>query len=712
MAHDEDNFRIHPGKVRDRGGARLRAGRIGGSRRRPSSFLGEVQQAIRRAGGDPNRLPGTVGRSGRFNARGRGAKVVASFARDGGGWSGDGSGVRFRARRVVVKARVVKLNPQGRSRSPKMRGALSKAVDAHLRYLERDGVTRDGEQGRVYSADEDRADGRAFVERGRDDRHQFRFIVAPEDAAEMGDLRAFTRGLMHQMETDLGTELDWVAVDHHNTGHPHTHILLRGITDDGKILNIAGDYIAHGLRHRASERVTLELGPQSELDVARKLASEVDAERLTRLDRILIEQQRDEGSIDLRAGEGQSFLVRENRHLLIDRMKRLQRYGLASEDEPGRWTLSDRAETSLRALGQRNDIIKTMHRALTDHGLAEQRGVDQYAVHGGKLAEPVTGRVVGKGLAGDEMGERVCLVIDGVDGRVHHIEFADASRLEDVSRGMIVEAAPVVSGPRASDRNIALVAESDDGVYRPSRHLAQIRDRLEATGKDPDAFVRSHVRRLEALRRAGHVERIDADHWKIPQDMTERGMAYDLSHGGGDGLSVRTLSTFDLDRQVGSDGATWLDRELASRSRTPLVAAGFGREVTDALERRRQSLVSMGYATRLPDGRIQGPKDLVATLERAEVARVGSEMAAARKLAFQPPKAGEYVSGRLLGSANLASGRFAMIETFIGDGGLGFSLVPWQPILDRRIGQHITGAMRSDGSGIEWSFGRKRELGL
>ncbi len=567
-------------------------------------------------------------RSGRFNARGRGAKVAASIPRDGGGWSRDGSGVRFRARRVVVKARVVKLNRQGARGGPKMRSVLGKAVDAHLRYLERDGVTRDGEQGRAYSAVEDQADGRAFIERGRQDRHQFRFIVAPEDAAEMGDLRAFTRGLMHQVETDLGTELDWVAVDHHNTGHPHTHVLVRGITDDGKILNIAGDYIAHGVRHRASELMTLELGPQTELDVARRLASEVDAERLTRLDRILIEQQRDEGSVDLRAGEGQSFLVRENRHLLIDRMKRLQRYGLASEHKPGRWTISDRAEASLKELGERNDIIKTMHRALADHGLAGRRGVDQYAVHGGKLAEPVIGRVIGKGLAGDEMGERVCLVIDGVDGRVHHIEFADASRLEDVSRGMIVEAAPVISGPRASDRNIAVAAEGDGGSYRPSRHLAQIRDRLEATGKDPEAFVRSHVRRLEALRRAGHVERIDVDHWKIPQDITERGMTYDLSQGGGNGLSVRTLSAFDIERQVGSDGATWLDRGLASRNRTPLVAAGFGREVTDALERRRHSLVSMGYATCLPDGRIQGPKDLVATLERAEITRVGSEMAA------------------------------------------------------------------------------------
>jgi hypothetical protein len=122
---------------------------------------------------------------------------------------------------VVVKARVVRLNPPGKdARGPKLRATMSRAVDVHLRYLERDGVTRDGERGKAYSALENEADGKAFVERGRGDRHQFRFIVAPEDAAEMGDLRGFTRDLMRQMEFDLATRLDWIAVDHHNTGHP------------------------------------------------------------------------------------------------------------------------------------------------------------------------------------------------------------------------------------------------------------------------------------------------------------------------------------------------------------------------------------------------------------------------------------------------------------------------------------------------------------
>jgi hypothetical protein len=389
---------------------------------------------------------------------------------------------------------------------------------------------------------------------------------------------------------------------------------------------------------------------------------------------------------------------------MIGRAKHLERYGLATEAEPGRWVVSGRAEATLKELGERGDIIKTMHRALADHGLAEERGVSQYVPHGSRTAEPVIGRVLGKGLAGDEMGERVYLVIDGVDGRVHHLEFADPARIEDVRRGMVVEVAPMVARPRAADLNIADMTD-EAGIYRPSVHLERACQRIERIGGDPEAFIRSHVRRLEALRRAGHVERIDADTWRVPSDISERGIRYDLNRGG-DGLAVRTLSTLDLEAQAGSDGATWLDREMISRSRTPLANAGFGREVRDVMERRKQALVDMGHASRLPDGGIRAPADLISRLERAEVTRAGRAMAAERSLTFQETKTSEYVSGKLIGSTQLASGRYAMI-----DDGLGFSLVPWQPVLDKRIGQYIAGTMH-DGGGIEWSLGRKRDLGL
>ncbi|MEM7709921.1 MAG: hypothetical protein AAF264_04070 [Pseudomonadota bacterium] len=129
-----------------------------------------------------------------------------------------------------------------------------------MRRLERDGVTRASERGQAYSATEYAADGQAFLERGREDRHQFRFMVSAEEGMDLSDLRQTTRDLMAQMEADLQTQLDWIAVDHYNTGHPHMHVLVRGVTDQGKILNIAGDYTAHGIRERASEIVTLELG--------------------------------------------------------------------------------------------------------------------------------------------------------------------------------------------------------------------------------------------------------------------------------------------------------------------------------------------------------------------------------------------------------------------------------------------------------------------
>src|SRR5450432_4086764 len=701
MARNEDDFRIRPGKVRDRGGGQITERRIGAARGGSTSFVGEVHRAIRRAGGNPNRNPGSGKGGGRFNARGRGAATALTL-KDRSAWSRNGSGARTRARRVAVEAGSVKIKPQrGAARGRQFVGA--KAMDAHLRYLERDGVTKDGAKGQVYSAGRDVEDGGAFLDRGRDDRHQFRFIVSSEDGAELSDLRTTTRDLMTQMEADLGTKLDWIAVDHHNTGHPHTHILVRGVTEDGKTLNIAGDYIAYGIRERASEIVTRELGRQTELEVTKQLEREVDADRFTGLDRMLIAEQQGREFSDLRPDRDMRDTARQNRALLIERARKLERMGLATEIETGKWIVSPKAEPTLRELGERGDIIKTMHRALERERLAEDRHPARYVLHRENAPERIVGRVLDKGLGGDEMGERVRLMIDGVDGRVHHIEM-DAALAEEAGRGMIVVAGSAPAGPRAADRNILDIA-GQGGVYRPSEHLQRARSAIDRLGGDPEAFVRSHVRRLEALRRAGHADRIDADHWRVPADLPARGQAYDLARDPPN-IRISILSPSGLDSQIGHDGATWLDRELASPSRTTLANTGFGREVTEAMERRRQSLVNMGHAVRLQDGRTRVSNDFVANLERTEVAPVGKAMAAERGLKFTAAKTGEYVSGLLVGSTQLASGRFAMI-----DDGIGFQLVPWQPVLDKRIGQHISGIMRS-ADGIEWGFGRKRGLGI
>jgi len=129
-------------------------------------------------------------------------------------------------------------------------------------------------------------------------------------------------------------------------------------------------------------------------------------------------------------------------------------------------------ETTLKAMGERGDIIKTMHRSLQSHGI--EHAPERYIVHLNKLETPIVGRLVGKGLANDELNDRVHLVIDGTDGRAHYVEITEASQRDAVPRGSIVEVALEQVGPRNADRAIAALAR-DSGVYKPSEHLAIVR---------------------------------------------------------------------------------------------------------------------------------------------------------------------------------------------------------------------------------------------
>jgi type IV secretory pathway VirD2 relaxase len=595
-------------------------------------------------------------------------------------------GSRDRMRRVVVKARIVRLK------------VGSRAADAHVRYLQRDGTTRDGERGRLYSAASDEVDGQAFVERGHEDRHQFRFIVAPEDAAELSDLRAFTRDVMRQMEKDLGTQLDWVAVDHFNTGHPHSHVIVRGRDDLGKDLIIAQDYITDGMRLRAQELVSLELGPETDLELQTKLQAEISAERFTRIDRAMLAEMQ-ERTLDLRPEAGQ---VRSDfdRTLRIARLRLLERYGLAQQMEPGVWTVSEELEPTMRALGERGDIIKAINRALASRG--EERGPDTIDLHGSELDRPIVGRVIDKRLT-DELDDRIGVVIDGIDGRVHHVALSGAGAADEVSIGGIVEASPAAA-QRPADRNIAAIARQMGGVYRPSLHRALVKDgSVPVPRGDTDAFVGAHVRRLEALRRAGIVERAGADSWLIPEDFETRAAAYDAVRE--PRTRMRLLSAFDLDRQVSSDGATWLDRRILSRDRRPIASMGFGAEVNKALEARTDVLIERGHARRTSPDQLRVKADLIGTLTRQEVERVGRELAAGRGCGFHPVHEGQKISGKLLGSVQLASGRFAMI-----DGELGFSFVPWRSVIENQVGHQVMGVMR--GGDVSWQLGRARGLGI
>ena len=403
MSRDDNEFRVRPGRSRDSGAA---------SGRRSQKLAAQVQRATNKAGHAGSRRAGLKRGSGSGKAA-RGRRTVAAMRRTPG------------QRRVTVMARIAR-----------HKGAHYRAAPLakHIKYLERDGVSRDGRDASMFDAQTDRADRDAFAGRCEDDRHHFRFIVSPEDAGDMEDLRSFTRELMADAAKDLGTELDWVAVDHWNTDNPHIHVLVRGVASDGADLVIDQGYISEGLRFRAEERVTLELGPRTELDIRTALEREVDAERWTSLDRQLERLGQDTaGLVDLRPG-GEADP--EMRRLLLGRAAKLEQLGLAAREGPAVWALEPGAEATLRDLSVRNDIIKTMHNAISRDG--GRFDVSALALHQDVPSEPVIGRLVERGLH-DELTGSAYAIVDGVDGRTHHLRFKDMEMTGDAKAGSIVE---------------------------------------------------------------------------------------------------------------------------------------------------------------------------------------------------------------------------------------------------------------------------------
>ena len=658
----DDDFRVRPSAPKNRG------------KGQGQSFVSKVLQQTGKASGGKSsmRHSAAVGSGARAGQRpgsrlGRG-HTAARFA---------GAKLTPMSRRVTIKTLLVN-----------QRNASPQSLAKHLRYIERDGAGRDGEPGRAYGPQTDEADLDAFKERCADDRHHFRFIVSPEDGAELDDLRTYTRHLVNRMEADLGTRLDWVAVDHWNTDNPHTHLIVRGRDDTGKDLIIASDYIAHGFRHRAAELATEWLGPRTELEIQQTMQREVEQERWTSLDRTLQREVDDAGR--LRIERFNEPRLQRQRLLLIGRLQRLQRLGLADEMQPGTWAVHADAEKTLRALDERGDIIRTMQRAM--RGQPRELAVFEPSEDG----RVIVGRVAAKGLD-DELRDRGYLVIDGVDGKAHYVALNARDEPANYPTGAVVE----VRGSaevRAADKNIAGLAS--DGLYRTDHHLAIEQGRAKA-GRDPQEVVASHVRRLEALRWAGIVERVAEGLWKVPDDLAERGRQYDAQRLGG--VAVELKSHLPIERQARVIGATWLDQQLIGGGKG-LGDLGFGGEAKQAMQQRADFLAEQGLAERRGQ-RVILARNLLGTLRNREVAQAAKDIAAGTGLEHRPVADGQRVAGIYRRSLMLASGRYAML-----DDGMGFSLVPWKPVIEQRLGQQLAATVR--GGGVSWEIGRQRGVSL
>ncbi len=653
---DDTEFEPYLGRMRSGGGRKAR------------TYLGRVLAATNLARAGATASGSRKAFTGSRIGRGAGVGTVLAAR-------GDRSA--FGMRRVIVKASLVKLAGKGAA------GAA-----AHLRYLQRDGATREGDTGRLYGATTDDADGKAFRERGQGDRHQFRFIVSAEDGTEYEDLKPLTRRLMTRVEEDLGTKLDWVAVDHVNTGHPHTHIVVRGKDHRGADLVIARDYLTSGMRERACELVDLDLGPRSSREIEAGLRAEVEQERLTSLDRALLRDAGGDGVVD---GLGRTAF---DQALRAGRLAKLRQLGLAEPVGGSRWRLDGRLEEVLRAMGERGDVVRTMQRAIAGRGLAGAAVDQQVYDPAAATARPLVGRVALRGLA-DEHADRHYLIVDGVDGRTHFVDVGKGADLDLVPEGATVRIEPRRVEVRSVDRTIAAVAAANQGRYDVDAHL---RHDPSAT----EAFAETHVRRLEAMRRqSGSASRDPTGEWIVGDDHLARAAAHEARLVRDRPVSIDMLAAQAPAKLVDVDAATWIDRDLVAAAPMAVREAGFGADVRDAQARRRQWLVQQGLAEE-SDGTMRYRAGLLAMLQRRELLRVAGQLADELGKEFSEAASGDRIDGVLRRRIDLIGGRYALVEK-----AREFTLVPWRPVLERQVGKPVAGVLRGDG--ISWTIGRGRQ---
>jgi hypothetical protein len=162
-------------------------------------------------------------------------------------------------------------------------------------------------------------------------------------------------------------------------------------------------------------------------------------------------------------------------------------------------------------------------------------------------------------------------------------------------------------------------------------------------------------------------------------------------------------SHLPIERQARVIGATWLDQQLIGGGRG-LGDLGFGGDTKQAMQQRADFLEEQGLAQRRGQ-RVILARNLLGTLRNRELAQAAKDIAAETGLEHRPVADGQRVAGIYRRSVMLASGRYAML-----DDGMGFSLVPWRPVIEERLGQKIAATMRS--SGVSWTFGQSRGHGL
>lgn len=478
--------------------------------------------------------------------------ALGAGARSRGQAIGGGSpSASANSRRVVVKVRVVQVGADWGK----------KAARLHLGYVERDGVERDGGPGRLYDA-MGSVERRAFDADLPSEKHQFRVVLSPEDGHEL-DLQAYVRTYMQRIERDLGQRLRWAAVSHYNTDNPHAHVVIRGLDAQGREVRMARQYVSHGLRHRAEELATEELGPRPERSRVKQLQREASLEGYTSLDRSL-ERRAVAGLVRISRGERDPHLWAA----LQVRLKVLETLGFAQRVRRGEWRLEPRLRSELEHMERRAEGLRAIA-AVLPVSPAQCRVVDRTEPREGHRAElerGVQGVLRWKGL--DEQGQ-FCVVLETTGGAAYHLLVSNRVAAE-VKVGQVLELKRALD----KDERIEQVARAQGWKY-------------DVTGVSEPARE-AFRRRLEQLERMQLAIPEGRDQWRLQADFRA------VLTQGKQQPYWQMLSLWadaqPLRAQVTYLGPVWLDRVRIGECGW----TGFGREVREALRDRHEHLRALG----------------------------------------------------------------------------------------------------------------------
>ncbi len=555
----------------------------------------------------------------------------------------------------------------GRSDAGRSGGGVS-AISSHVKYISRGEAGKDGEKAILFNAVETGVAAGAFVATCEPDRHHWRFIISPENGHQIEDFQGYVRGIMVKVEKDLGTELEWVAAVHYDTDNPHAHVIVRGKNDREEDLVIGKDYIMGGGRRRAQEVVTELLGERSLDEIQKSLEAEVDALRVTSVDRFIEKQasQNQERKVDVRKKRnfGRSQF---DEGLIKGRLKYLAAAGLAIEKPPGEFTLKEGYKEVLAEIAQKDDVIKRLYKSSKKIDRSQLDGIRVYSLNDAKSRDAVIeGRIVDKGLH-DEESERKYVVIKDMVEKLHYVPITELLGFEKLKEGTLVRVGSSSQSTGKADLNIAEQAGKNGGIYDLAKHKAHIERNMQfIPEEDRPKYLDRHQVRLETLVKNDVVKDLGEGRYEIPADVVVRGAEINREMNARENKRfyprLTVLSARSPEKLVAAQKRTWLDTELQQQAKGKPSLSSYDTKLLHALEERKKWLVEKDLGVIQSNGEFALRTGALKKLDRMEVYAAGELLAGKLGLKFNDQMVSEGVAMRFEDDIQLETGTWAVVS--------------------------------------------------